>query len=370
MKQRRRRSAALSAIIGLALTFPAAMADADETVSWTLDPAPGPVARATTDPLGLGVTDHPVEHLDVGVNSVTTTAPGPGAAVDVRGLRADGTWSEWIEIGESAPAVLPERTTSVQARVVTTAGGEPKPVTLTAWHDASAEAGDTAHGTTFRIFATREGLVGGTTANGHVITERDHFVALPSRRGLATRGGGDYTVKVCTIGNQRCEWAPVWDVGPWNTKDDHWNPGRESWRDLPHGVPQAQAAYQDGYNGGRDQFGRKVKNPAGIDLADGTFWDGLRLADNAWVNVTYQWTGHGPWGTVEAPWALNVRTGPSLSAPQVGFAAPAARVRIECVAVGQWQAGSQGHSNRWYRLAPGMYVSAAHIREALPAPMC
>ena len=27
-------------------------------------------------------------------------------------------------------------------------------------------------------------------------------------------------------------------------------------------------------------------NPAGIDLADGTFWDGLKLTTNSWVTVT------------------------------------------------------------------------------------
>jgi hypothetical protein len=144
---------------------------------------------------------------------------------------------------------------------------------------------------THRVFATREGLVGRTTANGHVITARDHFVALPSRRGLSPKGSNQYSVRVCAD-NGRCETAPVWDVGPWNTRDDYWNPStvRQSWSDLPQGTPQAQAAYETGYNGGRDQFGRKVANPAGIDLADGTFWDGLGLTNNAWVTVTYLWT--------------------------------------------------------------------------------
>ncbi|MBT9260247.1 MAG: hypothetical protein KM310_10950 [Clostridiales bacterium] len=37
-------------------------------------------------------------------------------------------------------------------------------------------------------------------------------------------------------------------------------------KDLPLGKPEAQAAFYEGYNGGEDQFGRKVTNPAGIDL--------------------------------------------------------------------------------------------------------
>ena len=144
---------------------------------------------------------------------------------------------------------------------------------------------------TYRVFATREGLVGGTTANGHVIAPRDHFVALPSGRALSPRNTGTYSVTVCAD-NGRCETAPVWDVGPWNTRDDYWNPSaiRQNWSSLPQGTPEAQAAYQNGYNGGKDQFGRTVTNPAGIDLADGTFWDGLGLTNNSWVNVTYLWT--------------------------------------------------------------------------------
>jgi hypothetical protein len=144
---------------------------------------------------------------------------------------------------------------------------------------------------TYRVYATREGLVGNKTSNGHVITPRDHFVALPSGRALSPKGSHIQSVKVCAD-NGQCETAPVWDVGPWNTHDDYWNPPatRENFQDLPQGMPQAQAAYQNGYKGGNNLKGNPVRNPAGIDLADGTFWDGLGLTDNAWVTVTYLWT--------------------------------------------------------------------------------
>ena len=86
-----------------------------------------------------------------------------------------------------------------------------------------------------RVFATREGLVGYTTANGHVIRPRDRFVALPSRRALCSKGGYQYQVRLSY--NGRTVTAPVWDVGPWNTKDDYWNPSsaRERFNDLPQG---------------------------------------------------------------------------------------------------------------------------------------
>ncbi|MFC4001695.1 hypothetical protein ACFS2C_01190 [Prauserella oleivorans] len=312
----------------------------------------------------FAVHDVAPTRLDIPVNTVTAT-PAAGTTVDVRSLRPDGMWSEWTP----TPAVLPE-SHDVQVRLVHTAASGPGTVTLTAWRDPAARP-RAARMDTFRIFATREGLVGGTTANGHVIRTRDHFVALPSRRGLASRSGGEYTVRVCTVGGHRCAWAPVWDVGPWNITDDHWNVARQSWRDLPHGLPQAQAAYQDGYHGGKDQFGRRVRNPAGIDLADGTFWDALGLAANSWVDVTYQWTGSGPWGTVETPgWALKVRAAPNAGAAHVGYAARHARVRVDCHRSGQQLHGTQGTTTRWYRLAPGKYVSAAYVRPGLAAAAC
>ena len=38
------------------------------------------------------------------------------------------------------------------------------------------------------------------------------------------------------------------------------------WRKLPRCKPQAQAAYFRDFNRGKDQFGREVLNPAGVDL--------------------------------------------------------------------------------------------------------
>ena len=147
------------------------------------------------------------------------------------------------------------------------------------------------HAETFRgsIFATREGLVGGTTANGHVIVANDRFAALPSRRALSSNFGHEREVRVTYRG--RTTVVPVWDVGPWNTKDDYWNPPniRETFKDLPFGKPEAEVAFYDRYNGGLDGSGRAVKNPAGIDLADGTFQMDLRMTNNDRVDVEYLW---------------------------------------------------------------------------------
>src|SRR5262249_23080332 len=140
---------------------------------------------------------------------------------------------------------------------------------------------------TLRVWATREGLVGARTANGHEIQPNDHFVALPSRRVLNTFGATDYTVTINYKG--RTATVPVWDLGPWNIRDNYWDPGRELFADLARWTPQAQAAFFNNHNLGRDQFGRFITLPTALDIADGTFWDDLGMTVNDWVEVTFNW---------------------------------------------------------------------------------
>lgn len=141
---------------------------------------------------------------------------------------------------------------------------------------------------TYTVFATREGLVGHRTANGHRIRPRDRFVALPSSAVLSSDGGNEFQVRVTY--RDRSVVLPVWDVGPWNTRDEYWQPQRR-YGDLPAGLPMAQAAYQHGYHGGRDEFGRRIRTPNGIDIADGAFWDDLGMTQSDWVQVTFLWMG-------------------------------------------------------------------------------
>ena len=321
---------------------------------------PGP-ARADGHGAGgtPGLLTLPARHMDVPVDRVDAVltlaagSPGAAASVDVRGLRARGGWTEWEPgVPTSGPAaarslraVLPEPVVDVQARLVLTPPTDagwamPGPVvrdlTLTAHVATRTNAAAKRDPRRYRVFATREGLVGGTTANGHVIGERDLFVALPSRRALAPRDSSDYTVKVCAP-TGRCAFAPVWDVGPWNTRDDYWNAEkREQWRDLPPGVPQAQAARQDGYNGGKDQFGRTVLNPAGHRPR--------RRAVLGRARADRQRLGHRrlPRGRATARWPWSASTAGSTCATHrtpaariVGLAADGAAVPLQCVA-GSW----------------------------------
>jgi hypothetical protein len=87
-------------------------------------------------------------------------------------------------------------------------------------------------------------------------------------------------------------WAPVKEVGPWNTNDNWWDKPRRRrmWNNLHRGLPEAEAAYYDSYNRGRDEFGRKVLNPAGIDLTPAVAYKlGLKKNKNAWIWVYVPW---------------------------------------------------------------------------------
>jgi len=99
--------------------------------------------------------------------------------------------------------------------------------------------------------------------------------------------------------------ATVLEAGPWNVDDNYWakrgDPQpRRLFADLPLGMPEAQAAYFDGYNGGLDQYGRKVTAPFGIDLARQVSIDiGLQPGVNDWITVSFLWTEG--WGSSTSP---------------------------------------------------------------------
>lgn len=89
--------------------------------------------------------------------------------------------------------------------------------------------------------------------------------------------------------------ALVGEAGPWNVDDNYWSrttdpQPRRMFIDLPLGVPEAQAAYFDNYNGGVDQFGRLVTSPVAIDVSKALAVDlGLPPGNNK-VTVSFLWT--------------------------------------------------------------------------------
>ncbi|MCK9872811.1 hypothetical protein MRI28_24785 [Nocardiopsis dassonvillei] len=382
--------------------------------------ADGIVARWEPEPRRGGLAVFPPQPLEAPADTVDVRVrtEGDPAEVDteLRGGRADGAWTEWHPVG-GGRVTLPHEVARVQLRVRVSGegngltglrirpleeegeppqdGGTGGPPQDGGTGGPSQDGGvegpddhdDRAGPFSATLFATRIGLVGNTTANGHRIRENDHFAALPSRRGLAVRGGGEYTVRVCTTGalgpegrgdtenhRPRCAYLPVWDVGPWNTRDDHWNAERETWPDLARGRPQAQAAYTLGHNGGLDGFGRRVSNPAGIDLADGAFRQGLELPTNGWVRVDYLWTGEyrvrARITSADQRHPVVVRGGPGLEYEPVGLAAHSANVDVACQAVGDAMAGTFGTSRAWYRIGEGDYVPAVFADGGSGAPAC
>jgi len=129
------------------------------------------------------------------------------------------------------------------------------------------------------------------------------IVALPDKclkfaNGSALRCDGydfgqGYSVAISYEGNLVV--ALVGESGPWNVDDNYWaktsDPQpRRMFADLPLGVPEVQAAYFDGYNGGLDQFGRTVTSPVAIDISKALAADlGLGPGNNQ-VTVSFLWT--------------------------------------------------------------------------------
>jgi len=125
----------------------------------------------------------------------------------------------------------------------------------------------------------------------------DAFVKFANRDWAYEPGypDGYYGVRL-TRDSTVVEDVPVWDVGPWNIDDNYWNEAggnprpRRLFTDLPLGKPEAEAAFYDNYNGGRDQFDRTVLNPGGCDLSfDVATALGLAFLENDWIQVEYKW---------------------------------------------------------------------------------
>ena len=181
-------------------------------------------------------------------------------------------------------------------------------------HPSSASStvvAESASSVTFRVYATREGLVGGRTSSGHVITPNDHFVALPSTKAL------NKSVKITYKG--RSATAPVLDIGPWNNDDDYWNPSDvRTYKGIPRGVPQAKAAYDSANNGGKSGTGLHVTAPGGIDIGDGTYAE-LGLGNADYVDVTFLWLVDDGSASSAAPAPAPAPAPKAVSAPKGGI---------------------------------------------------
>jgi hypothetical protein len=292
---------------------------------WAAEAAAGQPAGLTAAPGGLRLTgapaaaaEEPFRYSGVFISAprqlarpaATLTArwqaalPSDGALwVEVRGVLPGGAVTEW----QAAPAAggvarLPVAAAVAQVRLTLLAMAPDATADLDWLEIAPADGGSlgelrlfqtgptatAGQPATFRLYATRIGLIGGRTSNGTIIQPEHQFVALPSRSVLASLNGREYQVRITHQG--RSVTVPVWDTGPWNVRDNYWAAPaeREMWNDLPQGRPQAEAAYAEQYNAGRDGFGRRVLSPASIDISDGAF-AALGMTEADWVEVSFLW---------------------------------------------------------------------------------
>lgn len=159
----------------------------------------------------------------------------------------------------------------------------------------------------FLITGTREGLVGGTTSNGHKIVTNDHFVSLPGCTALScpwltpgsTNGGHQYVancgsncyVKVTNPTTGKCSVAPVYDRGPWFLNDNWWDPvSRRNLNNLDTTENTLAQGYT-GSDGARNGLDVGYGLSGGIGISDKLYAVGNRssidLGDGTWADIGF-----------------------------------------------------------------------------------
>ncbi len=161
----------------------------------------------------------------------------------------------------------------------------------------TAAEGATTAGGGYRVYATQYYSNFGPDSVDVAVPDKSvKFASLGWEYDSGYPAGGNYTVNMSYNGHQLNN-VQVKDCGPWNIDDNYWNGTggsrpRRLYRDLPTGLPESQAAYFNDYNGGLDQFGRVVSNPAGIDLSPQAGVNlGLGYLVSGWITVNFNWEG-------------------------------------------------------------------------------
>ena len=114
-------------------------------------------------------------------------------------------------------------------------------------------------------------------------------VALPHRK---LKFGRQPRIHIRRGSGGLTETPRVKETGPWNTYDNYWArwKNRTMFKRAGRCNPEAQEAYYHNFHGGKDEFGRKVLNPAGIDVTPAVARGmNLKRYQNAWVYVRFPW---------------------------------------------------------------------------------
>ncbi|RRR78521.1 MAG: hypothetical protein EI684_00230 [Candidatus Viridilinea halotolerans] len=280
------------------------LSSADGSLTLTRNASPPPAYLSGFQQYGTYTSATQRFNLPTSRLALTYTADvpnGTAALLDVRGSVDGQHWLPWVT--EVAPNgvvgfTTPIRYAQYRVTLMGSLGLTPTVRGLsldTTSREATVHAASVntyAIAPTFRVRATRQGMVGGRTANGWIIPPRARFASLPSTSSLSSRGGHEYQVRLTYQG--RSVVVPVYDVGPHNTRDDYWNQVRRGFPDLPWGWPMDHAAYYQGYNGGRAAHGY-VRFPTAVDVGDGAWLDDLGIVgDQAELEVTFLWLGQDP----------------------------------------------------------------------------
>jgi len=296
----------------------------DGSLTLRANAPPAPAIYGTFRHFGIAIPlkqlfTNPFQRIQI--TYAAETPAGSAVRIDLR-ASVDGVhWSAWeIDLASGIHATFTKPMFFAQYRATLLSNGRRQPFVRAL--RLVPERGKAIYTTmsddqpiapTWKLRATREGLVGRHTANGHKIKPHDHFVSLPSWRALSPDGTTDYQVRITY--NGRSSVAPVYDVGPWNVHDNYWDEQREKFADLPRGWPEDHAAYFDNYNGGRAEKGR-VRFPTAVDIGDGVWWDDLGIkGDQATVEITFLWLGRDPLQPPPAEAAPPTAPPPAQAAP-------------------------------------------------------
>jgi len=288
----------------LGSTAEAIQIDGDGAIRLTVDAPQAPDAYGRYARFGLFIS--PSTPLTSNTNAIRidyqATLPAHAQIrIDLRASSDGRRWTAWqTDLAPNALAEFSLWARFAQYRVTLLADRESPAITAIRLLPEQRPAPFIALGQqppvapTFTIRATRQGMVGGRTANGHTIKKRDRFVSLPCYCVLSSKDGNEYSVRLSYKG--RSVVVPVYDVGPWNRKDNYWDAqSQRTFGDLRQGWPQDHAAYYDGYNDGKSGLGWKVRFPTAVDVGDGAWIDDLQIkGDQAELEVTFLWMGSDP----------------------------------------------------------------------------
>jgi hypothetical protein len=170
----------------------------------------------------------------------------------------------------------------------------------------------------FEVYATRY-----EAGDKYIVALPDKCVKFANNGSLLCNSGYQYgqNYSVAISYKGKIVVATVAESGPWNIDDNYWSKlsdpqPRRMFADLPLGIPAAQAAYFNGYNGGLDQFGRKVISPVAIDISYAVAKDlGLPSGNNK-VMVSFLWTEGWDSTAVDSP---SAQPGSSASDAPITF---------------------------------------------------